>query len=163
MTSSDLAGAENYMRLELPALPENIGLARVSVAGFAAQANYTLADLEEIKLCVSEAVSNAVLHAYPEKPGPVIITARRENEQLVIEVADRGRGIDDVHKAREPQFSTLPDHMGLGFVFMESFMDDVQVISAPGQGTTLTMTRRLPPRLPASAGTAADGGRDVGR
>jgi len=158
---ADPGSPENYMRLELLARPENVALARVAVAAFAAQANFTLADLEEIKLCVSEAVSNVVLHAYPDGPGPVVIAAYFAAEKLVIEVTDQGIGIADVDKAREAQFSTLPDHMGLGFVFMESFMDTVAVDSTPGRGTKITMTRRLPSGIAAGTGDGTDRSREV--
>lgn len=159
--AAETGSPENYMKLELLARPENVALARVAVAAFAAQANYTLADLEEIKLCVSEAVSNVVLHAYPGGPGPVIIAVYFRAEELVIEVSDQGVGIADVKKAREAQFSTLPDHMGLGFVFMESFMDTLAVESAPGRGTRITMTRRLPSGIAAGTGEGKDRGREV--
>jgi len=132
----------NWMRLKIRALPENVGVARVAVAAFAAQGDFTLTEIEEIKVAVSEAVSNAVLHAYPANEGEVLVGASLEDGVLQVVVRDSGRGIDDIAKARQPSFSTEPGRMGLGFVFMESFMDQVEVSSTPGQGTQVTMTRR---------------------
>ena len=132
----------NWMRLKVRALPENVGVARVAVAAFAAQGDFTLTEIEEIKVAVSEAVSNAVLHAYSGNEGEVLVGASLEDGVLQVVVRDSGRGIDDIAKARQPSFSTEPGRMGLGFVFMESFMDQVEVSSTPGQGTQVTMTRK---------------------
>lgn len=132
----------NRMRLEIRALPENVGVARVALAAFAAQGDFTLTEIEEIKVAVSEAVSNAVLHAYPGSEGDVLVTASLEEGLLHVVIRDRGRGIADIAQARQPSFSTEPGRMGLGFVFMESFMDQVEVSSTPGQGTQVTMTRK---------------------
>jgi stage II sporulation protein AB (anti-sigma F factor) len=130
------------MKLEIRALPENVGVARVALAAFAAQGDFTLTEIEEIKVAVSEAVSNAVLHAYPGSEGDVLVTASLEEGLLHVVIRDRGRGIADIAEARQPSFSTEPGRMGLGFVFMESFMDQVEVSSTPGQGTQVTMTRK---------------------
>ncbi len=136
--------ANNWIILELPGLATNVGVARVAVAAFAAQLEFTLNDLEDIKLAVSEAVSNAVLHAYPPgEPGTVRIRAALVDGELELTVEDRGRGIDDVDRARQTGFSTLPDRMGMGFVFMEAFMDLVEVASRPGEGTTVRMRKRV--------------------
>ncbi len=132
----------NRMRLEIRAFPENVGVARVALAAFAAQGDFTLTEIEEIKVAVSEAVSNAVLHAYPGSEGDVLVTASLEEGLLHVVIRDRGRGIADIAQARQPSFSTEPGRMGLGFVFMESFMDQVEVSSTPGQGTQVTMTRK---------------------
>lgn len=155
----------NWLRLELPAVPENVALARVAVAAFASQLDFTLAELEEVRVAVSEAFSNAVLHAYPEagagqRPGPVTVEARIDETTLEVAVADRGRGIADVAKAREPAFTTRPDRMGLGFAFMDSFMDEVVVSTAPGVGTRVVMRKRAAssPRSGASSGVAGLGG-----
>ncbi len=128
------------MVLEIPSRPENVPLARLAVASFAAQMDFTVGELEEIKVAVSEAVTNSVLHAY-EEPGRVRITATRDGGRLVVEVADWGRGIQDVDRARQAPFTTRPERMGLGFAFMESFMDEVLVESRPGQGTAVRMTK----------------------
>lgn len=130
----------NYFVLSVPARAENVGLSRIAVAALAAQLPFTLGEVEEVKVAVSEAVSNAVLHAYGE-PGLVEIRAGIHGGSLKVAVSDSGRGIDDVARARQAGFSTLPDRMGLGFAFMESFMDELVVDSRPG-GTTVTMVKR---------------------
>jgi len=146
----------NWMRLELPALPENVALVRVAVGSLAAQLDFTLADIEEIRVATSEAFSNAVLHAYPqsspEQPGAVTVEARIDGGVLEISVADRGVGIPDVDLARTAAYTTREDRMGLGFVFMETFMDEIAVRTAPGSGTRVVMRKR-----PAGGGLAKAG------
>ncbi|MGE5591826.1 MAG: anti-sigma F factor [Bacillota bacterium] len=132
----------NTMQLEILAVPENVGVARLALGSFASQMDFTLAELDEIKVAVSEAVTNSVVHAYPVGPGPVVIAAEHDGRELLISVRDSGRGIADVAQARQPSFSTDPERMGLGFVFMDSFMDQLEVDSRPGQGTTVTMRKR---------------------
>lgn len=135
---------KNEMKLEFPSRPENVGLARVTVAAFATQLDYTLADLEEIKVAVSEAVTNAIVHGYGGGPeGMVTIRAYLHDDALEVLVEDRGRGIDDVSRALEPGYSTDPERPGLGFVFMQSFMDRLEVDSAPGRGTRIGMYKLL--------------------
>jgi len=134
------------MRLDLPALPENVALVRVAVGSLAAQLEFTLTDIEEIRVATSEAFSNAVLHAYPkaapDQPGTVTVEARIEDQVLEISVTDRGVGIPDVDLARQATYTTREDRMGLGFVFMETFMDEVTVRTAPGSGTTVVMRKK---------------------
>ncbi len=140
------------MTLEFPAFPENIGLARVAVASFAAHTDLTLNELEEIKVAVSEAVTNAIVHAYRGMaPGMVRVCAERQGSHLVLKVEDHGRGIEDIEMAQQPAFSTDPERMGLGFVFMKSFMDEVVVESEVGRGTRVIMSRRLAVRMPGLA------------
>jgi len=152
----------NTMQLEIPAVPENVGVARLALGSFASQMNFTLAELDEIKVAVSEAVTNSVVHAYPEGPGPVVVTAEHDGRELMIRVRDSGKGIADVAQARQPSFSTDPERMGLGFVFMDSFMDQLEVESRPGQGTTVTMRKRCQagqqPQAAAEEGSARSGG-----
>lgn len=136
----------NRMGLTLLSRSDNVGVARVALAAFAAQLAFTLSDLEEIKVAVSEAVTNAVSHAYPGAEGEVAVSATADGDLLTVEVRDAGVGIPDVAAARAPSFTTVPDRMGLGFVFMESFMDELEVSSAPGQGTTVTMRKRCRPQ-----------------
>lgn len=136
---------QNTMQLEILAVPENVGVARLALGGFASQMDFSLAELDEIKVAVSEAVTNSVVHAYPGGPGRVIISATHDAAELVITVRDQGRGIADVNQARQPSFSTDPERMGLGFVFMESFMDDLIVESRLGHGTVVTMRKRCQP------------------
>ncbi|MEW5935007.1 MAG: anti-sigma F factor [Bacillota bacterium] len=132
----------NYLHLEFPSLPPNVGVVRVAVASFAAQLGFTWAELEELKVAVSEAVTNAVVHAYPRHPGRVRVRVRLDGGALVVEVEDEGVGIADVERARQTSFTTDPERMGLGFTFMESFTDHVEVWSEPGRGTRVTLVKR---------------------
>lgn len=136
--------ALNHMRLEFLSLPENVGLARVAVASFVAQLDLTLNDLEELKVAISEAVSNSMIHGYQGKTSGVItVTAARYEDRLEIIVEDNGKGISDVQLATQPAYSTDPERMGLGFVFMNTFMDSVRVESEPNKGTRVIMTKKL--------------------
>ena len=136
---------KNYMKLEFPARSVNEGFARAAVAAFAAQLDPTLAELGDIKTAVSEAVTNAVVHAYPDAIGTVQVRVRiLPDERLEIAVKDHGRGIPDIEKARQPMFTTGgEERSGMGFTIMESFMDTLRVKSVPGRGTTVTMCRRI--------------------
>ncbi|MGI6225243.1 MAG: anti-sigma F factor [Peptococcales bacterium] len=137
-------GTENYIRLEFSSLPENVALARVVISSLAAQLDTTLNDLEEIKVAVSEAVSNAIIHGYQNKSsGLVTIEANIQKGLLVVTVEDAGIGIPDIEQAMAPTFSTDPERMGLGFVFMKSFMDNVNVISTVGKGTKVILQKKL--------------------
>lgn len=131
----------NQLKLEIMSKPENIGIARLTVASFAAQLDFTLNELEELKVVVSEAVSNAILHGYGDNEGIVEIEATLYPGTLALTVTDWGRGIADLEQAREPAFTTSEDRMGLGFTFIESFMDQVQIESTPGQGTRVMMEK----------------------
>lgn len=134
----------NQCKLEFSSVPENVGLARVTVASFASQMNYNLTDLEEIKVAVSEAVANAILHGYDSDPGQVVrVSATILKDALEIRIEDTGKGIADLDQAMQPAYSSDPERMGLGFVFMKSFMDHLQVDTAPGQGTVITMVKSL--------------------
>lgn len=132
----------NYMRMAVNADRGNLGAVRNAVAAFAAQAEFTLSELEEIKLAVSEAVTNAIVHAYPNGGGEVRVRAVLEDGELQVEVEDEGVGIADVEQARQPSFSTRPDRLGMGFAFMEAFMDRVDVKSAPARGTVVRLVKR---------------------
>lgn len=134
----------NEVKLEFPSRAENVGLARVSMAAFAGQLDFTLPDLEEIKVAVSEAVTNCIVHAYGDGTGLIRVSATLGDGSLKVTVEDWGRGITDVEQARQPSFSTEPERMGLGFVFMESFMDKVEVDSNPGRGTRVHMWKECP-------------------
>lgn len=136
---------DNYIKLEFPAKSANEGMARAAVAAFASQLDPTLDELGDIKTAVSEAVTNAIVHAYPDRLGTVWLRARiLEGEQLEITVRDKGRGIEDVARARQPLFTTGgEDRGGMGFTIMESFMDSLRVRSRPGDGTVVTMRRRI--------------------
>lgn len=139
-------GIRNQMKLEFLSVPENEGFARVAVSAFAVQLDPTLDVLADIKTAVSEAVTNAIVHGYGDKIGLVTITALlRENGMLEIAISDRGRGIDDIAQAMQPFFTTQPEkeRSGMGFSVMQTFMDRIDVASAPGEGTTVRMEKRL--------------------
>ena len=138
----------NYITLEFLSRSSNEGFARTAVACFAAQMDPTLGELEDIKTAVSEAVTNAIVHGYPNTLGNVTVKATIcEGTVLEVSVKDRGRGIPDVEKARQPMFTTGgEERSGMGFTIMESFMDHISVKSAPGKGTTVTLRKKLAPR-----------------
>jgi stage II sporulation protein AB (anti-sigma F factor) len=141
----------NYLKIKFPSLPQNVGLARVIVAAFATQLEFTLAEVEEIRVAVSEAVSNCVIHAYPDMEGEIELELAIEDEELVIRIKDYGIGIEDIEQAKQATFSTDPERMGLGLVFIESFMECMDIISGPGQGTSIIM-KKHPERGLADAG-----------
>ncbi len=135
----------NYIKLEFPSKSANEHFARAAVAAFAAQLDPTMDELGDIKTAVSEAVTNAIVHAYPEEMGVVFLRARiLHGDTLELTIKDRGRGIPDVKQAMEPLYSTGgEERSGMGFTIMESFMDKLQVRSRPGKGTTVTMKRQI--------------------
>ena len=135
----------NYIKLEFPSRSANEGFARSAVAAFAAQLDPTMDELGDIKTAVSEAVTNAIVHAYPEEVGAVFLRARiLRGDTLELTIKDKGCGIPDVKKAMEPLYSTGGDERsGMGFTIMESFMDKLQVRSRPGKGTVVTMKRQI--------------------
>ncbi len=140
--------AQNEVLMEFPSRSSNEGFARAAVACFAAQMDPTMNELEDIKTAVSEAVTNAIVHAYPDAIGKVVVKARIcPGNVLEVTVKDHGCGIPDVDKAREPMFTTGgEERSGMGFTIMESFMDRLQVRSVPGRGTSVTMKKKLAPR-----------------
>ena len=123
----------------------NEGFARTAAACFAAQLDPTLEEVNDIKTAISEAVTNAIVHAYPDTLGRIVLKLRlKEGRLLEISVKDWGVGIADVAQARTPLFTTgSEDRSGMGFTIMESFMDTVKVRSVPGRGTTVTMVRKI--------------------
>ncbi len=137
--------ALNTMKVAFPSRSANEGFARSVVAAFAAQADPTMDELADIRTAVSEAVTNCIVHAYPDCIGSVTITAAlREDGVLRVVVADKGCGIEDVPQAMQPMFTTGgSERAGLGFAVMESFMDRVKVRSAPGRGTRVTLEKKL--------------------
>lgn len=141
--------ASNEVTMEFPSRSSNEGFARSAVACFAAQMDPTLNELEDIKTAVSEAVTNAIVHGYPDSIGKVVVKARVcSGNILELTVKDHGRGIPDVEKARQPMFTTGgEERSGMGFTIMESFMDRLVVRSVPGRGTTVTMKKKLAPRM----------------
>ena len=156
--------AENYVTLEFLSRSSNEGFARVAAAGFAAQLDPTLDELGDIKTAVSEAVTNAIVHAYPDSIGQVVVKVRICPDQVLevtvrdlkilkggmleITIRDWGRGIENVEQARRPMYTTGgSERSGMGFTIMESFTDRLVVRSVPGKGTTVQMRKRIAPRL----------------
>ncbi|MBR2132210.1 MAG: anti-sigma F factor [Oscillospiraceae bacterium] len=142
--------SSNYITFEFLSRSANEGFARAAVACFAAQLDPTLDELGDIKTAVSEAVTNAIVHGYPDTLGRVQIRVSILEENILeIVVRDWGRGIPDVHKAREPMFTTGgEERSGMGFTIMESFMDYLNVRSTPNKGTRIVMRKKILPRRP---------------
>ena len=139
---------KNQIKLSMVSVDENVGFARAAAAAFAAQLDLTLTEIDEIKVAVSEAVSNSVIHGYGDcndKQNYIELIMNLFQNKLEFTVIDYGRGIADIKEARQPSFSSDPERMGLGFVFMDSFMDELEVISELGQGTTVRMVKMLVP------------------
>ncbi len=141
----------NEAKLTFLSRSANEGFARTAAACFAAQLDPTLDEVNDIKTAVSEAVTNCIVHAYPDTLGTVTLRLRLFSDNtLEITVKDSGVGIADVEKARKPLYTTGgDDRSGMGFTIMESFMDTLKVRSTPGKGTTVTMRRRIARRLSA--------------
>ena len=135
----------NEARLEFPGLSANEAFARSCAACFAAQLDPTLEELGDLKTAVSEAVTNCIVHAYPEEVGKVSLRLRiLEKSVLEVRVRDWGTGIPDVDRAREPLFTTGgEERSGMGFSIMECFTDSLRVRSAPGKGTTVTLRKQI--------------------
>jgi len=141
---------KNEMQLEFDAISENEAFARVAVAAFVAPLNPTIEELSDIKTAVSEAVTNAIIHGYEDIPfwqkeNKVVMHCLIVGDVLHVEIIDEGKGIENVEQAMEPLFTTKAemDRSGMGFAFMEAFMDDLEVISEPGMGTTVLMKKKL--------------------
>ena len=141
----------NYINIEFLSSSSNEAFARTAVACFAAQLDPTLDELGDIKTAVSEAVTNAIVHAYPDTLGKIVMKVQiHEDNVLEIMVRDWGKGIGDVNKAREPMYTTGgEERSGMGFTIMESFMDRLTVRSTPDKGTRVTMRKRILPRCTA--------------
>lgn len=141
MMRREAKGMKEEMKLEFDAISENEGLARVVIAAFLTRLDPTLEQLQDIKTAVSEAVTNAVIHGYEEKGGKIRMSAVLEKGELKLTIEDDGVGIEDISKAMQPLFTTKPERerSGMGFSFMEAFMDRIEVESSPGNGTTVHM------------------------
>ena len=139
---------ENYMILDFPSRSSNEAFARSAVACFASQMDPTLEELGDIRTSVSEAVTNAIVHGYPNSIGIITLRCRiLKDNTLDIVVKDRGVGIPDIEKAKQPMFTTGgSDRSGMGFTIMENFMTSLTVTSEPGKGTTVHMRRKLTKR-----------------
>jgi len=135
----------NQFSMEFPSNSANESFARSAVACFAAQLDPTLDELNDIKTAVSEAVTNCIVHAYPNKIGKIALRVKLLDEAVIsISVKDWGCGIEDIEKARTPMFTTgNEERSGMGFTIMESFMQQLRVVSKPGRGTTVHMKRRI--------------------
>lgn len=136
---------KNEMTLAFDSISENEGFARVAVAAFVSQLDPTLEEVADIKTAVSEAVTNAIIHGYPEGVHTVVVRARLSDQAVELWVIDEGVGIPDVKQAMEPLYTTKPEQerSGMGFMFMEAFMDQVEVQSLPGLGTTVYMKKQI--------------------
>lgn len=136
---------QNEMQIVFDARSENEGFARVAVAAFVSPLDPTMDELADIKTAVSEAVTNCIIHGYQQKEGKIFLECAIENNQVMVSITDEGVGIPDIRQAMEPLFTTKPEleRSGMGFAFMEAFMDDVQVYSSPGKGTRVVMCRKI--------------------
>ncbi|HNX29178.1 MAG TPA: anti-sigma F factor [Syntrophomonadaceae bacterium] len=134
---------KNYVHFEFQSLPENVSFARACVGAFASQLDCTLDDIEEIKLVVSEAVSNSIIHGYENRKNEKVeITVKiYEDHALEMIIKDYGIGIEDIDKAMQANYSSDDSRMGLGFTFMQSFTDEMEVLSKPGEGTSVRLKR----------------------
>ncbi len=140
-----MSGIINEMKLVVDSRSINEGFSRVSVAAFVAQLDPTVEELSDIKTAVSEAVTNCIVHAYEKEVGKIYITASiYNNGKIRIKIRDKGCGIENIEKAREPLFTTKGgERSGLGFAVMESFMDKISVRSGLGKGTTVTLIKQI--------------------
>lgn len=138
-------GYDNMMKLEFLSKSTNEGFARVAVASFVSQLDPTIEELSEIKTAVSEAVTNSIVHAYDDEIGMISVSAQIKGDIVTIQIKDKGKGIPDVNKAKEPLYTTKPDleRSGMGFTIMESFMDKLVVKSELNKGTSVTMSKRI--------------------
>ena len=136
---------ENEMKLEFISKATNEAFARITVAAFASQLDPTIEELADIKTVVSEAVTNCIIHAYENRQGIIKINAKLADNQIIIQISDNGKGIENVDAAREPLYTTKPnlERSGMGFTIMESFMDSIKVESIVGLGTKVTLVKTI--------------------
>ncbi|MDT0123616.1 anti-sigma F factor [Paenibacillus sp. RRE4] len=136
----------NFMNLQFAAKSENESFARVTVAAFISQLDPTMDELSDLKTVVSEAVTNSIIHGYDNNPeGVVTIQAEIRDDMITIIVEDRGEGIEDLDLAKQPLYTSKPEleRSGMGFTIMENFMDEFEVSSEPGRGTSIKMKKRI--------------------
>ncbi|GAA3405350.1 anti-sigma F factor [Paenibacillus hodogayensis] len=136
----------NHMQLRFASISENESFARVVVAAFVSQLDPTMEELTDIKTVVSEAVTNAIIHGYDNASDQEIeITAKIEGDRFFLTVEDQGKGIEDLELARQPLYTSKPEleRSGMGFTIIENFMDEVDVVSEPGQGTKVVMVKQI--------------------
>lgn len=136
---------ENEMELEFISKATNEAFARITVAAFASQLDPTIEELADIKTAVSEAVTNCIIHGYENRQGIIKINAQIKDNQIIIQISDNGKGIENVDIAKEPLYTTKPnlERSGMGFTIMESFMDNMKVESIVGLGTKVTLTKSI--------------------
>ena len=136
---------ENYFKISFPSRSVNESFARMTVASFCMQFDPNIEQLNDIKTAVSEAVTNCVVHAYPDTQGTIYITAKLKDNLLTVSVKDKGVGIPDITQAMQPMYTTdtKTERAGLGFAVMLTFMDKVKVYSTPGKGTRVVMTKNI--------------------
>ena len=138
-------GDTNRLEAVFASSPENERISRVTAAAFAAVLNPTVEELSDFKTAVSEAVTNAIIHAYPEGQGEIRLTLERKKNEVTVHIRDFGVGIADIKKSMEPLYTTREDQerSGMGFTFMEAFTDHVEVESEPGRGTCVSLTKKM--------------------
>ena len=136
---------ENEMKLEFISKSSNEAFARITIAAFASQLEPKIEELADIKTAVSEAVTNCIIHAYENRIGIVRMSAQLKENEIIIEISDHGKGIENIEAAKEPLYTTKPnlERSGMGFTIMESFMDNVKVESIVGLGTRVTMSKKI--------------------
>lgn len=138
-------GYSNEMTLRFRAIKENESFVRMSVASFVAILNPTMEEIGDIKTALSEAVTNSIVHAYPNSTGDVIVNVKLSDSEIYITVTDYGIGIKDINKAKQPFYTSKPntERSGMGFTVMEGFMDTVEVVSSVGKGVIVSMSKKL--------------------
>lgn len=145
MAAEEKRAKKETLRMELESRSENEEFARVAVAMFMSRMDPTMEEMEDVKTAVSEAVTNGVIHGYAGGEGTIYIEVTIEGRELTVAVRDGGVGIPDIKRAMEPMYTTdrTGERSGMGFSFMEAFMDQVEVVSAPGKGTLVTMKKQI--------------------
>lgn len=134
----------NLVKMELKSIGENVAIARMALSSFLMSCDLSLNELDEIKIALSEAISNSIIHGYNNEDNHLVrVIFEVKDDELFLAVEDDGKGIGDIEKAMEPTYSTQEDHMGLGFVFMQTFMDQVEVSSEVNKGTKVVMQKSL--------------------
>lgn len=138
----------NEMKIEFISKSSNEAFARIAVAAFASQLDPTIEELADIKTAVSEAVTNSIIHGYDKKQGIVKIISKLKENEIIIEISDKGKGIENIDEAKEPLYTTKPnlERSGMGFTIMESFMDKMEIESILGLGTKVTMSKIIKPK-----------------
>lgn len=148
METNDMVGVQNYVNeveLQFDAVSQNESFARVAIAAFITPLNPTIEELADVKTAVSEAVTNAIIHGYDSRGGKIRMSCSITGDVLTVVIEDRGKGIVNIEEAMMPLFTTKPEleRSGMGFAFMEAFMDDLEVQSCPGDGTRVQMIKKI--------------------